>query len=48
MLFIFSIWYQVYGDTRKDAQAWPDPFCRATGSGVCARHSWELVDLLAS
>lgn len=25
VLFIFSIWYQVYGDTRKDAQSWSDP-----------------------
>ena len=25
LLFIFTIWYQVYGDTRKDAAAWRDP-----------------------
>ena len=25
LLFIFTIWYQVYGDTRKDAAAWHDP-----------------------
>ena len=25
VLFIFSMWYQVYGDTRKDAAAWRDP-----------------------
>lgn len=25
VLFIFSLWYQVYGDTRKDAAAWADP-----------------------
>lgn len=25
LLFVFSIWYQVYGDTRKEAQAWSDP-----------------------
>ncbi len=24
VLFVFSIWYQVYGDTRKDAAAWRD------------------------
>lgn len=24
VLFVFSIWYQVYGDTRKDAAAWHD------------------------
>lgn len=29
VLFIFSIWYQVYGDTRKDARAWPDPLLQS-------------------
>lgn len=29
VLFIFTIWYQVYGDTRKDAEAWVDPFLQS-------------------
>ncbi len=25
VLFVFTIWYEVYVDTRKDAEAWRDP-----------------------
>lgn len=29
VLFVFSIWYQVYGDTKKDAIAWSDPLLQS-------------------
>lgn len=29
VLFVFTIWYQVYGDTRKEAQAWRDPLLQS-------------------
>lgn len=29
VLFVFAIWYQVYGDTRKDAQAWSEPLLQS-------------------
>ncbi len=29
VLFIFTIWYEVYGDTRKDAAAWRDPLLQS-------------------
>ena len=29
VLFVFAIWYQVYGDTRRDAQAWTDPLLQS-------------------
>ena len=29
VLFVFSISYQVYGDTRKDALGWTDPFLQS-------------------
>ena len=29
VLFVFTIWYEVYGDTRKDAEAWGDPLLQS-------------------
>ena len=29
VLFVFTIWYQVYGDTRRERQAWTDPFLQS-------------------
>ena len=29
VLFVFTIWYQVYGDTRRERQAWSDPFLQS-------------------